>query len=71
MEQWVGQGVEQRVGRGVGQRVGGAPAVLSVAGPLSADTDGATVPTPTVMHLVVGAGAILAPALHRRHRPGG
>lgn len=50
----------------VGQVLGGGLALLSVAGPVTADTDGGTAVTLAVMHLLVGAAVVAALEAHRR-----
>jgi len=48
------------------QVVGGAFALLSVAGPLAADTDGGTAAALAIMHVVVGGAFVLALEVARR-----
>lgn len=52
----------------VGQIIGGGLALVTVAGPVSGDTDGGTTVALSVMHVVVGVAAVLALEAVRRHR---
>ncbi|MEU4353651.1 DUF6069 family protein [Streptomyces virginiae] len=50
------------------QYVGSGLALLSVAGPLSADADGGTVAALSLMHITLGVAVFTTLQLHRRHR---
>ncbi|MFD6225730.1 DUF6069 family protein [Streptomyces sp. NPDC060232] len=52
----------------IAQYVGSGLALLSVAGPLSADADGGTVAALSLMHLTLGVAVFTTLQLHRRHR---
>ncbi|MET9641755.1 DUF6069 family protein [Streptomyces virginiae] len=52
----------------IAQYVGSGLALLSVAGPLSADTDGGTVAALSLMHITLGVAVFTTLRLHRRHR---
>ncbi|UQX04624.1 DUF6069 family protein [Streptomyces sp. RerS4] len=50
----------------IGQYVGGGLALLSVAGPLSSDSDGGTVAALSLMHITLGVAVVLTLQLSRR-----
>ncbi|MEC4574590.1 DUF6069 family protein [Streptomyces virginiae] len=52
----------------IAQYVGSGLALLSVAGPLSADADGGTVAALSLMHITLGVAVFTTLRLHRRHR---
>ncbi|MFD5620414.1 DUF6069 family protein [Streptomyces yangpuensis] len=52
----------------IAQYVGSGLALLSVAGPLSADADGGTVAALSLMHITLGVAVFTTLELHRRHR---
>uniref|UniRef100_UPI002F9092C5 DUF6069 family protein n=1 Tax=Streptomyces virginiae TaxID=1961 RepID=UPI002F9092C5 len=52
----------------IAQYVGSGLALLSVAGPLSADADGGTVAALSLMHITLGVAVFTTLQLHRRHR---
>ncbi|MGW2272482.1 DUF6069 family protein [Streptomyces yangpuensis] len=52
----------------IAQYVGSGLALLSVAGPLSADADGGTVAALSLMHITLGVAVFATLELHRRHR---
>ncbi|MFD6916895.1 DUF6069 family protein [Streptomyces virginiae] len=52
----------------IAQYVGSGLALLSVAGPLSADADGSTVAALSLMHITLGVAVFTTLRLHRRHR---
>ncbi|AQT70806.1 MULTISPECIES: DUF6069 family protein [Streptomyces] len=52
----------------IAQYAGSGLALLSVAGPLSADADGGTVAALSLMHLTLGVAVFATLHLHRRHR---
>ncbi|WP_158879772.1 MULTISPECIES: DUF6069 family protein [unclassified Streptomyces] len=52
----------------IAQYAGTGLALLSVAGPLSADADGGTVAALALMHITLGVAVFTTLRLHRRHR---